>query len=263
VRNPHVYAIADFTGSGAYGDNQLGDEFYWAAADLLATTGEPQFQSFVEGSPHFRAPIKEAASWPSVAVLGTITLATQPSPLAKAERERLRVMIVAAADRFLSERSRVGYAIPFAADWPWGSTSNLLNRGMLLALASDFTGAARYRDGVTDVMDFILGRNPLDRSFVSGYGARPMMNPHHRFWAHSLDPAYPPPPPGAISGGPNQNTGQDDVAKKLKGCAPQTCWIDDIGSFSMNEVAVNWNAPLVWVASWMAAAEGREGGERG
>jgi hypothetical protein len=31
-----------------------------------------------------------------------------------------------------------------------------------------------------------------------------------------------------------------------------TCWRDDISGFSMNEVAINWNAPLVWVAAWLA-----------
>ena len=56
------------------------------------------------------------------------------------------------------------------------------------------------------------GRNPLDRSFVTGYGARPMEHPHHRFWAHSLDPAYPPPPPGVLSGGPNNIAMADEVA---------------------------------------------------
>ena len=262
VRNPNVYAIADFTGSGAYGDSDVSDEFYWASAELLATTGEAEFRKFVERSPHFRAALQEP-SWPSVAPLGTMTLALLPS-LPSQEQARLRAAIRAASDRFLAERQQVGYAIPFAAKWNWGSTSSLLNRAILMALAHDFTGEARYRNGVIDLMDFILGRNPLDRSFVSGYGARPMLNPHHRFWAHSMDPAYPPPPPGALSGGPTQNTGQDEVAKALKGCAPQTCWVDDIGSFSMNEVAVNWNAPLVWVSAWLATSKPAvQPGERG
>jgi endoglucanase len=113
-------------------------------------------------------------------------------------------------------------------------------------------------------MDFILGRNPLDVSFVSGYGARPMRNPHHRFWAHSMDPSYPPPPPGVISGGPNENTSQDDVAKTLQGkCAPQTCWADDIRAHSLNEVAINWNAPLVWVSAWLADSSKDARRERG
>ncbi len=30
-----------------------------------------------------------------------------------------------------------------------------------------------------------------------------------------------------------------------------TCYADDIRAFTMNEVAINWNAPLVWVAAWL------------
>jgi endoglucanase len=128
----------------------------------------------------------------------------------------------------------------------------ILNRAMILALAHDFTGAARYRDGVIDAMDFILGRNPLDVSFVSGYGARPMLNPHHRFWARQADPRYPPPPPGALSGGPNSNP-SDDHTRSMRGkCLHQTCWLDDYRAFSLNEVAINWNAPLVWVSAWLS-----------
>jgi endoglucanase len=33
---------------------------------------------------------------------------------------------------------------------------------------------------------------------------------------------------------------------------PQKCWLDDIAEFTVNEVAVNWNAPLVWVSAWLA-----------
>ena len=81
-----------------------------------------------------------------------------------------------------------------------------------------------------------------------------MTNPHHRFWAHSLDPRFPPPPPGVLSGGPNNTVLADEVAPSLKGrCAPQTCWLDDARAFSLNEVAINWNAPLVWVSAWLAS----------
>jgi endoglucanase len=48
----------------------------------------------------------------------------------------------------------------------------------------------------------------------------------------------------------------DDVARKMKGkCAPQTCWADESYAFSMNEVAINWNAPLVWVSAWLQQSE--------
>ena len=250
-RNPEVYAIADFGGSGGYGDEDLSDEFYWAAAELFVATGDAQFRQAFEASPHYQA-VEGEPGWASTAPLGTIVLATHPERIGEMEAKRLHGLIQSAADRFLADRDKTGYAVPLTR-WTWGSTSNLLNRAILLSVAYDQTGDARYRDGVIDAMDFILGRNPLDRSLVSGYGARPMQNPHHRFWAHSIDPTYPPPPPGALSGGPNDRAMSDEVARTMRGkCAPQTCWADDIRAFSLNEVAINWNAPLVWVSAWLA-----------
>jgi endoglucanase len=253
LRNPEVYALADFTGSGPYGDASLSDEFYWAAAELFATTGKADYAQAVRSSPHFSASAAAEISWGSVASLGTISLAMVPSKLPQAEVPRLRGAIRAAADAYLADTAKVGYAIPYAParGYPWGSTSSVLNRAIVLALASDFSRQRRYRDGVVDAMDYILGRNPLDRSFVSGYGARPMMNPHHRFWARQADPKYPPPPPGAISGGPNSNP-SDDITRAMRGkCVHQTCWMDDYRSYSLNEVAINWNAPLVWVGAYL------------
>ena len=252
-RNPKVLATSSFTGSGGYGDGDVSDEFYWAAAELYATTGKAAYRAAVEGSPHFAAPASEPG-WPRTATLGTITLATVRSGLPEAERKRLRAALVAAADGFLALEKGNGYRIPYpAANYPWGSNSNLLNRAMLLGLAYDFTRAAKYRAGVVDAIDYVLGRNPLGVSYVSGYGARPMRNPHHRFWAHSLDPKLPGPPPGVLSGGPNSTAMSDEVAAKLKGkCAPQACWADDIRAYALNEVAINWNAPLFWVAAWLS-----------
>lgn len=254
-RNPQVYATSSFTGSGGYGDGDVSDEFYWAAAELLATTGGTEYRAAVTASPHFRADLREPG-WPSTATLGTITLAMPGYTLPKGDRERLRAAIVAAADRFLADQQGNGYGIPYVASgYPWGSNSNLLNRAMLLGLAHDFTGDVKYRAGVVAAIDYVLGRNPLGRSYVSGYGARPMQNPHHRFWAPSLDPKLPGPPPGVLSGGPNSTAMSDDVAKAMRGkCAPQTCWADDVNAYALNEVAINWNAPFFWVAAWLDSA---------
>ncbi|MBB4098829.1 glycoside hydrolase family 9 protein [Sphingomonas kyeonggiensis] len=251
-RNPDVYATNSFTGSGGYGDNDVSDEFFWAAAELFTTTGKAAYRAAVEASPHFRGEAG-APSWPQVATLGTIVLATRPSTLPPAEVQRLRASLVAAADRFLADAPANGYRIPFPNRYDWGSNSNLLNRAMLLGLAFDLTGNEKYRAGVIDVADYLLGRNPNGVSYVSGYGTRAMRNPHHRFWAPSLDPNLPGPPPGVLSGGPNSTAMVDQVAMKLKGhCAPQRCWADDVHAYALNEVAINWNAPLVWVAAWLA-----------
>lgn len=251
LRNPEIYATSSFAGSGGYGDRDVSDEFFWAASELYVTTAKAAYGDAIRRSPHFTSEVAEAG-WPNTGTLGTITLAAVQTGLSEGEKAAQRTRLVAAADRILADGAKQGYALPYAPPgYPWGSNSNLLNRAMLLALAADFTREAKYRDGVIDALDYVLGRNPLDRSYVSGFGARPMLNPHHRFWAHSLDPKLPGPPPGVLSGGPNSTSMADEVAAKMKGkCAPLKCWVDDIHAFSMNEVAINWNAPLLWVASW-------------
>lgn len=251
-RNPQVYATSSFTGSGGYGDSSLSDEFYWAAAELYATTGEEAFRKAVTGSPHFGEAVR-APGWSFTAPLGTITLATVKTGLGDAQVQKLRATLIAAADGILEQRRQNGYAIPYRPiGYPWGSNGDLMNQAMLLGVASDLTGAPKYRAGIVSAIDYLLGRNPMGTSYVSGYGARSLQNPHHRFWAHSLDARLPGPPPGVLSGGPNDTAMGDQVAMQLKGkCVAQTCWADSIHAYALNEVAINWNAPLFWVAAWM------------
>jgi endoglucanase len=105
---------------------------------------------------------------------------------------------------------------------------------------------------VLEGADYLFGRNALNHSYVTGYGTVSSQNQHTRLYAHELDPALPHPPPGAISGGPNSGLQDPFALSKLHGCAPQFCFIDDIQSFSTNEIAINWNAGLSWVASFIA-----------
>ncbi|PZR36515.1 glycoside hydrolase family 9 protein [Caulobacter segnis] len=256
ARNPDIYAIGAFAGSGGYGDPNLTDEFYWAAAELYATTGEASYETALRASPLFLAsPVTGPRptgdiSWGSVGALGTATLALAPNGLKTAEIAQARNGLIASADRYLAEGASQGYAPPYAANgYPWGSNAAILNRAVILGLAYDFSVKPRYRAGAVDALDYVLGRNPLDQSFVSGFGARAMRNPHHRFWAHQANPAYPAPPSGVLSGGPNSTSMDDPVASPMRGrCRPQTCWTDDYRAFTQNEVAINWNAPLAWVS---------------
>ncbi|MGI4730485.1 MAG: glycoside hydrolase family 9 protein [Janthinobacterium lividum] len=254
LRNPAVYAAQAFTGSGGYGDDDVADEFYWATAELYAATGSAELRDALHGMALYAAPVTEPG-WGSTAALGTITLATAANVPA-AEREAARAKLVAAADRFLAEESRSGYHLPYAGlRYSWGSNSTMLNRGMILGLAARFTGQERYHDGAVDTADYVLGRNPLDQSYVSGFGWRPMLHPHHRFWAHQFDPRLPGPPPGVIGGGANNTAFADPMSATLKGkCAPQRCWIDDSRAYADNEVAINWNAPLLWVTTYLDAS---------
>jgi endoglucanase len=81
---------------------------------------------------------------------------------------------------------------------------------------------------------------------------------HGRWYANQLDPSLPNPPPGTLAGGPNSVTSTwDPIAQRwLNGCAPQRCYIDDIGSWATNELTINWNAPLAQIANFAAEQAG-------
>ena len=265
-RNPVIPAIGGVPGGGAYSDHTLADEVYWAATELFITTGEDDFLRVMRASPLFlRAPGAgmDGISWSDTAGMAAIDLAALPNRLPIDDLRRQRTALLAGADAYLADGRREGYGLPYPArlGLPWGSNGAVLDRGVVLGTAYDISGEPRYREGVVDALDYVLGRNALDQSYVTGYGARPMRWPHHRFWARQFDPKAPDPPPGVLSGGPNSLAMTDPVSRRLQGaCAPQTCWRDDARAFTFNEVAINWNAPLFWVAAFLDSTTGQMAG---
>lgn len=255
--NPALYAPdSDSTGGGPYGDTQVTDDFYWAAAELYAATGERVYRDAVTSSPwHTSADAftPTGFNWAETAALGRLTLATVRNGLPASDIARLRASVKTAADGHLSTMAGQGYAVPIPVNgYVWGSNSQVTNNAIVMATAHALTGQQRYRAGVLESMDYLLGRNTLDLSYVTGYGDTYARNQHHRFWANQYEPSLPNPPAGSLAGGPNSGL-QDPVAlEHLAGCAPAACYIDDIGSYSTNEVTINWNAPLAWLAAYAA-----------
>jgi endoglucanase len=254
--NPAIYADPnDGNGGGTYDDTDVSDEFYWAAAELYLTTGEKEFRDFILASPHHTGDIwrDRGFDWQNTAQLGRLALATFPSKLP--DRKRVRDSVVAAADRYLATLTAHPYGIPYApvdGRFDWGSNHQILNNAIVLATAHDITGKKKYRDGVLEAMDYIFGRNALNQSYVTGYGENDARNQHSRWYARQLNADLPNPPRGTLAGGPNSSI-QDPVAQqKLQGCAPQFCYIDHIESWSTNELTINWNASLAWIAAYVA-----------
>jgi endoglucanase len=252
--NPNRLASpTDGTGGGAYSDNTVTDEFYWAAAELFVTTGSATYRADVTSSPYFRGAgfEEQGYDWPWTPGLGDTSLAIVPNALPAADISATRAALVSFADRLLSAMSTQGYpATTFG--YFWGSNGTIANNAIILAWAYDFTGQQKYRAGVHQALDYLFGRNPYNHSYVSGYGEKASRNMHHRFWANQLNGSFPNPPPGVLAGGPN--TGLEDplAQSQLRGCRPQKCYLDHIEAWSLNEVTINWNAPLAWISHWAA-----------
>jgi len=267
VKNPDVFAVPGGEGGGPYEDKHLDDEFYWAAAELFITTKRPEYRQFLSSSPlYLKVPwklsdggdkgIPSSMTWQEVAALGTISLAVVPGALSDADQKTARQAIVATADEYLTILKKRGFRVPI--EWgadnkaPWGSNSFLLNNLIVLGLAGDFTESRKYLNAVVAGMDYVLGRNAMDQCYVTGYGTRPLVNPHHRFWAYQSNQKFPHAPPGAVSGGPNSGL-QDPYVKaaRLIGCPAEKCFADNIEAWSTNEVAINWNAPFAWALFYL------------
>jgi endoglucanase len=262
-------------GGGAYDDDYVKDEFFWAASELFITTGDAKYEKDLKANPHYEKFIHEDGKgtllvWKDVDALGAISLSVVPNKLSKAERDAQRERLIHMADVYLARQAKEGYRPPFEPpgnkdgkpSYPWGSNSFIAANAMVVALAYDFTKKPEYRDAVAAGMDYILGTNPMGQSYVTGYGEKPLVNPHHRFWAHQARADFPEAPPGILSGGPNSDL-QDPYVQaaglKKKGCAPQKCFLDNIEAWSVNEITINWNSPLAWVASFLDEQGGSGG----
>lgn len=242
-------------GGGPYNDADVQDEFYWAAAELYLTTGDSGYENDVTASPLHEAQVfsPDGFYWGSVAALGRMDLATVPSDLP--DREAVRDSVVAGADRLVALQDGEAFGqtyTPAGGRYAWGSNSSMLNNQVVIATAFDITDDAGYARSVLEGLDYLLGRNVLGMSYVTGYGTVNAHDQHSRWYAHSLDPALPNPPRGTVSGGPNSSI-QDPVSGSwLEGCLPQWCYVDDIRAWAVNEITINWNSSLAWVASFAA-----------
>lgn len=133
-RHPAIYGPGtDWDlGGGAYSDNDVSDEFYWAAAELYITTGRAQYAADLASNAYSSANVTTAFSvpsgfsWGSVAALGRLDLATVSSQVVN--HSAISHSVTAAADLYLDlqRNSSNGYGV-LLESFPWGSNSNHLN----------------------------------------------------------------------------------------------------------------------------------------
>jgi endoglucanase len=117
------------------------------------------------------------------------------------------------------------------------------NYGVQLLVTNVVQPNSRYVDTALDNLHYLLGRNTHSLSFVTQVGDHPFRHPHHRpSGADNLEEPW----PGLLSGGPN-HARQDPAMQKLPLLPPAKMYLDEEASYASNEIAINWNAPLVFL----------------
>lgn len=239
--------------TGAYDDELLDDEFFWAATELYVTTGKRSYLNTVN---HYRDNNYIIPVWGNVRGLAMQEWMVQASygfsPEAQQYANKYQASLLAYCDSLLTAiptscfQSSWGNA---ASDFCWGCLAeHLCNQAISQLYAYQLTSEKKYLEAALQNADAMLGRNALGYCYVTGFGQKSPMHPHQRL---SAADGIENPLPGFLVGGPNM--GRQDIANcntYTSDCLDES-YTDDMNSYASNEIAINWNAGLITFIPWL------------
>lgn len=237
--------------TGEYGDFNLSDEWFWASTELFILTGDEAFEKLaVKYQPQrFTAP-----TWGGVASLGAYDwmMLKAGHDIANNSRQQL----LQHCDSIVATIATSSFQTPNGnspRDFGWGCLAETFGtNGLSLLYAHRLTGDKKYLTAAQEDADYILGRNATGYCYVTGFGTKSPMNPHHRLsYSDGIEAPY----PGLLVGGPNP--GQQDKAdvKEYPSNQPDESYADVMQSYASNEIAINWNASLLALLGWLEASQ--------
>lgn len=238
--------------TGGYGDRHFSDEWFWAAAELYITTKEKPYHHIVAEKINDSMVLP---SWSNVSMLGYYSLLRNATVLPNemtADVQHTKARLLQFADDYLLHVKENAFQTVMGQskkDFNWGSNSNAANQGVVLINAYLLTKDRKYMDAALTNLDYILGRNATGYCFITGIGTRSTMHPHHR---PSVADGIEDPVPGLMAGGPNPGM-QDKCHYDYT--EPETAYSDIDCAYASNEIAINWNAPLVYLANAIEALQ--------
>ena len=171
----------ELPGGGTYAADSAKPDLLWAAAELYRTTGDPSFQARSRGLlaevsiDLSAAPFSTFAFW-------ALVKAEHPSRDVLLLEEARRSLAVA-ADIKLERAAASPYRSPKHPHIPFTGWSNFAGSPMwslALLQAYHLTGQPLYLDLAWQVVDILLGANPLSRSWLTGIGDDPVTDPLDR-----------------------------------------------------------------------------------
>ena len=231
--------------TGTYGDMDASDERLWAATELYLLTGDKVFLDAAQ-------PIKERDF--KLPVWGDVTGLAMFSWIANKEKnmeigDNLQNKLIGYCDKQLATTATSSFNTPSgnnAKDFGWGCLAETFcTNGVAMLYANKVTGDKKYLESALQNSDYILGRNATGYCYVTGFGYKSPMNPHHRISAADGIEA---PMPGLLAGGPNpgmQDNADGSLAYPSK--QPDEAYIDVEGSY----------ASLVAMLGWIDAVMGK------
>ena len=245
----------DDSGSGSYLSSDTDtevqldsdhDDRLTAALELFLTTKQDEYRDYILAfEPGETYSLYE---WKDASSLSLLHLMEQDkTPELAAIREDIQSKLIVRADELYAqvEASPLNVANEKII---WGSNKMTVEEGITLAHAWRLSGQEKYLQAAIDQLDYVMGRNPFNLSFVTGVGEKAVKNPVHIF-GRSVKRTI----PGLLVGGPNE-AAQDKIAPKGKGLMS---YIDHERAYSVNEYAIDYNAALIGLLETLAIYHGQ------
>jgi endoglucanase len=177
------------------------EERYWAAAELLKTTGDQRFDSYIQADFADQLAKKPAAiSWSNTSMLGDWAYYT--SEQADSEKKQaVKAAVISYADELLKLIDTDGYRVALQAeDYEGASTKEAVSRGQVLLIANEMIPKPEYVNGALDALHYLFGRNAIGNSYMIGSGSPMLLAPNNLIFPRS---------PGLVKGGPLKNAEAD------------------------------------------------------
>ncbi len=210
------------------------DDRLWAAAEMWETTGAPEYlQDFEERAGASDDKIDENWDWGNLRNLGMFTyLLSEKKGKSVALLEDVRRDLLSIADTIVAKSNKDVYGRPLTRYY-WGCNGTVARMTLTLQVAGRISPNSDYVNAAMDAVGHLFGRNYYGRSYVTGLGYNPAMNPHdRRCGADGIKDPW----PGYLVGGGHNATN----------------WKDKQGDYKTNEIAVNWQAALVYALAGFA-----------
>jgi endoglucanase len=250
IQNPNkVFRNPPDVHTGEYFEDDFGNNFFWAACELYTTTSSPVY--YHEFQKYSRPLDFSLGNWRNfLPNLGYFSLISQQSQLPENEKTIIKKRLYNVADSLMERMKKIPYRIA-VDNFTWGSNSDILDAAIIFAEAYHYSKERKYLNAAIENTDYVLGKNATSYSFVTGFGAHSPKDPHHRL---SASDGIEGPIPGFLVGGPN--SGHNDANKETLGVKykynePARSYMDEQNNWASNEVAINWNAPLVFITGFL------------
>ncbi|MBQ2155431.1 MAG: glycoside hydrolase family 9 protein [Clostridiales bacterium] len=229
--------------TGEYPDDKDIDERIWAYAELYKATGEAVYDEEFSKLMQSGASCAADLGWQGVSAYAGYAYLSAPTKgkfydavLASFMGGIADVEATASTDSYNSSLK----------EYPWGSNMTIANNGMYVLLYDKIAGYAKGDEIARQQLNYLLGTNGTGYCFLTGFGTLSPNSPHHRP-SQAKKAAV----PGMVAGGPNQNLEDPYAQNVLADTAPALCYADSDQAYSLNEVTIYWNSPVVFLFAYV------------